>query len=103
MTKRLTSNGWRSRRPDVTFRFNDLLIRTSRSPWRFALIAVLNAAAFAALFALEDRFEVITGVPVFDTQNGLTPAALVKQLPLYQGEALTAYLQRRIKRPLVGS
>ena len=64
-------------------RLNALLIRTSRSPWRFALVAALNAGAFAVLFALEDRFEAITGLPVFDTQNYLTPAALEQQLPLY--------------------
>jgi len=73
-------------------KLNAPLIRASRSPWRFALVAVLNAGAFAVLFALEDRFEAITGLPVFDTQNGLTPEALVQQLPLYQGEALEAYL-----------
>lgn len=73
-------------------KLNSLLIRTSRSPWRFALLAVLNASSFAILFALEDRFEAITGLPVFDTQNGLTPEALLWQLPLYQGEALEAYL-----------
>lgn len=73
-------------------RLNAPIIRASRSPWRFALLAVLNALSFAVLFALEDRFEVTTGLPVFDTQNDLTPAALVQQLPLYQGEALEAYL-----------
>ena len=74
------------------FKLNSPLIRTSRSPWRFALLAVLNVSSFAALFALEDRFEAITGLPVFDTQNGLTPEALGQQLPVYQGEALEAYL-----------
>lgn len=73
-------------------KLNALLIRASRSPWRFALVAVLNVSAFAILFALEDRFEAITGLPVFDTQNGLTPEALVRHLPLYRGEALEAYL-----------
>ncbi len=69
-----------------------LLIRTSRSPWRFALLAGLNALSLAVLFALEDRFEALTGLSVFDTQNGLTSVALVQQLPRYQGEALEAYL-----------
>ena len=73
-------------------RLNALLIRTSRSWWRFAILAALNAGAFVILFALEDRFEAITGLPVFDTQNGLTPELLVQQLPRYQGEALEAYL-----------
>jgi len=73
-------------------KLNAALIRASRSPWRFAFVAVLNAGAFALLFTLEDRFEATTGLPVFDTQNGLTPEALLRQLPLYQGEALESYL-----------
>ena len=64
----------------------------SRSAWRFALLAVLNALSLAALFALEDRFEATTGLPVFDTQNSLTSVALLEQLPLYEGEARAAYL-----------
>ncbi len=72
-------------------KLNALLISTSRSPWWFALLAVLNALSFAVLFALEDRFEATTGLPVFDTQNDLTPAGLLQQLPLYQGEALEAH------------
>lgn len=73
-------------------RINNRLIRASRSPWRFALLAGLNASSFAVLFALEDRFEAVTGLPVVDTQNGLTPSALLQQLPLYQEEAMGAYL-----------
>ncbi len=73
-------------------KLNGLLVRTSCSWWRFAILAALNAGAFVILFALEDRFRAITGLPVFDTQNGLTPELLVQQLPRYQGEALAAYL-----------
>lgn len=73
-------------------KLNGLLVRTSRSWWHFAILAALNAGAFVILFALEDRFEAITGLPAFDTQNSLTPELLRQQLPLYQGEALAAYL-----------
>ena len=59
--------------------------------WLPTLFSLLTFGAFVILFQLEGRFEVLTGVPVFDTQNDLTPAALMQQLPLYQGRALEAY------------
>jgi hypothetical protein len=51
----------------------------------------LNVAAFAILFSLEGQFEALSGAPTFDTQNDLTSARLLQQLPLYQGEARDAY------------
>jgi hypothetical protein len=68
-----------------------LMLRISRVWWAFLLVFVLNGLSFTILFGLEDQFEALTGQPVFDTQNDLTTDAVVKQLPLYQGEARDAY------------
>lgn len=68
------------------------LVAVSRRWWLCALALVLNITSFQVLFALEDRFEALTGAPVFDTQNGLTVATLLEQLPLYRGAAYSAYL-----------
>ncbi|MDX1995448.1 MAG: hypothetical protein SF029_23900 [bacterium] len=65
----------------------------TRNFWRFMLVLGLNFAAFNILFALEGRFESLAGVPTFDTQNDLTTETLLQQLPLYAGEARTAYFQ----------
>jgi hypothetical protein len=73
-------------------RLNHWIVSTSRRWWLVGLILLLNYLSFRILFGLEDAFEVITGLPVFDTQNNLTAAALLQQLPLYNGAALTAYL-----------
>lgn len=69
------------------------LIWMSRRWWAVVLVLLLNFAAFNILFALEDTFEAASGVPTFDTQNDLTPARLLEQLPLYTGEAREAYLR----------
>lgn len=69
------------------------LVRASRSPRLFAAITALAFGSLGFLFALENRFEALTGLPTFDTQNDLTPSALLEQLPRYQGEALEAYLR----------
>jgi hypothetical protein len=74
-------------------RIRDLLIAISRRWWAVVLVFVLNFAAFTVLFALEDQFEALAGVPTFDTQNDLTAARLIEQLPLYQGEARAAYMR----------
>lgn len=70
-----------------------LLITISKKWWALLLVFILNAAAFGILFSLEDQFEAITGIPVYDTQNDLTPDRLLQQLPLYTGEARSAYLR----------
>jgi hypothetical protein len=72
---------------------NRLIVQASRRWWVVLIALALNMAAFAILFSLEDQFEALTGVPTFDTQNDLTQAAIVAQLPLYQGEARAAYLR----------
>ncbi|MFZ4815248.1 MAG: hypothetical protein ACOYL5_11985 [Phototrophicaceae bacterium] len=72
---------------------NSWFIRLTQRGWAVALIVVLNFASFSILFALEDQFELITGVPVYDTQNDLTPSVLLEQLPLYVGDARAAYLR----------
>lgn len=60
--------------------------------WWFLLLMLLgNFASFYTLFALEDQFEALAGVPTFDTQNELSAEQLLEQLPLYEGEALAAY------------
>jgi cellulose synthase/poly-beta-1,6-N-acetylglucosamine synthase-like glycosyltransferase len=55
------------------------------------IVAALNFVSFRVLFTLEDRFEAIAGVPTFDTQNDLTSATLLQQLPRYVGAARAAY------------
>jgi len=57
------------------------------------LVFSLNFAALSILFSLENQFEVITNVPVYDTQNDLTSDRLLAQLPLYTGDARNAYLR----------
>jgi hypothetical protein len=68
------------------------LIGISRVWWQFLLVLALNMASFTILFALDDRFEALTEIPVFDVQNNLTAETLRAQLPLYVGEARDAYL-----------
>lgn len=75
-------------------RIMGLVTAASRRWWVIVLVFVLNFAAFSTLFALEDAFEALSGgVPTFDTQNDLTQALIVEQLPLYQGETRAAYLR----------
>ncbi|MBC8099534.1 MAG: hypothetical protein H7Y11_08825 [Armatimonadetes bacterium] len=74
-------------------RLNRGLISSSNHWWAVVLVVVLNFSAFVILFGLEDQFEALTAFPVYDTQNDLTAEALLTQLPLYQGEARSAYLR----------
>ena len=68
-----------------------VLLQIARS-WRwFMVLGVLTLLAFRILFWLEERFTRLTGLPVYDTQNDLTTADIVEQLPLYQGAAGMAY------------
>jgi hypothetical protein len=60
--------------------------------WTVLCVFTLNFINFQILFWLEAQFTAITHLPVFDTQNDLTAQRLVAELPLYQGEAQTAYL-----------
>lgn len=71
----------------------NLFLKISRNWILFVIMLVVNFASFAILFALEDQFEALTGIPVYDTQNALTTTQILEQLPLYQGEALNAYLR----------
>jgi len=71
----------------------DVLITLSYRWWTVILVVVLNFAAFGTLFALEDQFEQLTGTPVYDTQNDLTPEMLRQQISFYQGEARSAYFR----------
>lgn len=68
-----------------------LFTAISRRWWAVVLVFALNFAAFSILFALEDQFEALSGVPTFDTQNDLTATLIREQLPLYVGEARAAY------------
>jgi hypothetical protein len=63
----------------------------ARRWWAILLVLLLNGVSFTILFALEDRFEALAGVPTFDTQNDLTAETLRAQLPLYTGAAREAY------------
>jgi hypothetical protein len=65
--------------------------RLSRSAWWYGLITALTFVSFAVLQGIDRQFLRLTGAPVFDTQNNLTPALLRAQLPHYQGEARALY------------
>ncbi len=67
------------------------LVAASRRWWILGIVAALNFVSFRVLFALEDKFEAVAGVPTFDTQNVLTVATLLAQLPRYVGAARAAY------------
>lgn len=60
--------------------------------WTILPVFALNFANFRLLFWLEKQFTDLTGRVVFDTQNDLTKEGLLVELPLYVGEARTAYL-----------
>ncbi|MDX2160471.1 MAG: hypothetical protein SF162_04010 [bacterium] len=68
------------------------LIHLSQRGWLVASIVLLNGLNFFLLFSLESRFQALSGVPTFDTQNDLTSNRLLEQLPAYTGDARTAYL-----------
>jgi len=72
---------------------NRLVLTISQKWWALLLVFILNMTAFTVLFSLEDQFETISNVPVFDTQNELTANILIQQLPLYRGDARSAYLR----------
>lgn len=65
--------------------------RLSRSAWGYGLLTAMTFVSFAVLQGLDRQFARLTGVPVFDTQNTLTPALLRAQLPYYQSEARALY------------
>lgn len=69
------------------------IVTISQKWWAVLLVFSLNFASFGILFSLEDQFEAITHVPVYDTQNNLTSELVLEQLPLYTGEARDAYLR----------
>lgn len=74
-------------------KLNLWLVEWSRRWWIIVSILLMNYLSFRILFGLEDTFERITGIPVFDTQNNLTATTLTQQLPLYEGAARGAYLR----------
>ena len=69
---------------------NSWLVAASRRWWLFGRIFVLNVVSLEVLFAVVDRFEAIAGVATFATQNSVTVATLLAQLPRYQGAAHAA-------------
>lgn len=71
--------------------FKRIVASLAASWWRLLLTFGANVAALNILFWLESRFTALAGRPVFDTQNDLTAAGLREQLPLYVGEARSAY------------
>lgn len=63
---------------------NQLVIRTSKSGWRFAAVTAVAVAAIRALTRIGTAFPAATGgVAPFDLQNGLTAAEVVQQLAGY--------------------
>lgn len=65
----------------------------TRHFWAIILVFLLNGVALVVLLGAEARFTVLTGLPVFDTQNELTHTQVLEQLPLYEGMARQAYWQ----------
>lgn len=72
---------------------NRLLIAGSNRWWVVLLAGILTFSSFNVLFGFNDQFKALTGSPVFDTQNDLIPEAILKQVPLYTGEARNIYFR----------
>lgn len=77
---------------NILARITSQLIHLSRRWWVVLCAAVATVVSLQVIFFLDNRFRSLTGQPVFDTQNGLTPTTLLQQLPLYNGEATSLYI-----------
>jgi hypothetical protein len=73
-------------------RITSQLIRLSRRWWLVLSAVAATFVSLQVIFFLDNHFRSLTGQPVFDTQNELTSATLLQQLPLYIGEAKSLYI-----------
>ena len=72
--------------------YNDLVIRTSRSPWLFVNSAVFAFGSLAFVFMnINVPFEATVGAQMFDFQNDLTTDQIFVQLANYDDEARSLY------------
>ena len=72
--------------------YNDLVVRTSRSPWLFVNSAIFAFGSLAFVFMnINVPFEAAVGAPMFDLQNGLTTEQIFVQLANYDDEARSLY------------
>ena len=72
--------------------YNDLVIRTSQSPWLFINSAIFAFGSLAFVFMnINVPFEAIVGAQMFDFQNGLTADQIFAQLENYDESARALY------------
>lgn len=72
--------------------YNDLAVRTSRSPWLFVNSAVFAFGSLAFVFMnINVPFEAAVGAQMFDFQNGLTTEQIFAQLVNYDDESRALY------------
>jgi len=72
--------------------YNDLVIRTSKSPWLFINSAIFAFGSLAFVFMnINVPFEVIVGAQMFDFQNSLTTEQIFTQLKNYDESARALY------------
>lgn len=72
--------------------YNDLVIRTSESPWLFVNSAVFAFGSLAFVFLnINVPFEAIVGAQMFDFQNNLTTEQIFIQLEHYDESAKALY------------
>jgi len=72
--------------------YNDLVIRTSKSPWLFINSAIFAFGSLAfVLMNINVPFEATVGAQIFDFQNGLTSEQIFSQLNNYDESARALY------------
>jgi hypothetical protein len=72
--------------------YNDLVIRTSKSPWLFINSAVFAFGSLAfVFFNINVAFEATVGAQMFDFQNGLTSDQIFAQLENYDESTRALY------------
>ena len=72
--------------------YNDLVIRTSRSPWLFINSAVFAFGSLAFVFLnINVPFETAVGAQMFDFQNDLTTEHIFEQLVHYDDDVRSLY------------
>jgi len=72
--------------------YNDLVIRTSKSPWLFVNSAVFAFGSLAfVFFNINVAFEATVGAPMFDFQNSLTSEQIFAQLKNYDESMRALY------------
>ncbi len=72
--------------------YNDLVVRTSQSPWLFINSFIFAFGSLAFVFMnINKPFRVIVGAQMFDFQNNLTVDQIFVQLANYDESARSLY------------